>query len=150
MRLAAARAGVAAEPHALAARDRVLKGLADLREQPRAQPTVDEARSILVDDPMVDAVAPAVFGDAHLVVGRHLVIAVAGLRESLATGLINLDQPAAIPGAQHVRHHENGWMRNPQAGVALGDKRANGSDRGIRLRTRLALEDGMDVAVVPQ
>src|SRR5260370_40612122 len=99
---------------------------------------------------MVDAIAPAVFGDAHLVVGRHLVIAVAGLHESLATGLIKLDQPAAVPGAQHVWHHENGWMRDPQAGVALGDKRANGTEHGLRLCTRLALEDGMDVAVEPQ
>src|SRR5438876_1238048 len=94
MRLAAARAGVAADPHALAARDRVLKGLADLREQPRAQPTVDEARGILVDDPMVDAIAPAVLGNAHLVVRGHLVLAVAGLDESFAAGLIDLDQPA--------------------------------------------------------
>src|SRR5690348_18497478 len=82
VRFAAARAGVATDPQALAARDRVLKGLADLREQSCAQPPVDESCGILVDDRMIDTIAPAVCGDANYVVGRHLDITVAGLHES--------------------------------------------------------------------
>src|SRR6185312_12977058 len=75
MQLAAARSGVAADAHHLAPGDAILEGAADLREEARLQPAVDEGIGIGLDQPMIDAVIPAVFGDAHLIVGGHLVVA---------------------------------------------------------------------------
>src|SRR5215469_12128369 len=107
MELAAARAGVAADPHALAPRHAVLESAADLGEESRLQPRVDEGVRVALDDPMVDAVAAAIFGDAHLVVAVPAVIAMARLDEDISAGFVDLDEPAAILRAQHIRHDEH-------------------------------------------
>src|SRR6185312_306385 len=81
VQLAAARALIATDAQPLAPGDRVLIGALDLGKEPTPEPALDEIDHVGLDQPMVDAVAAAVFRNPRLVIGGHVVVPVLGLDE---------------------------------------------------------------------
>src|ERR1700730_17535270 len=150
VQLAAPYAVVTADAHAFAPRDLILEGATDLGEEAGRHPGVDERHRVLFDEPVIDAIGAAVFGNAHLVIGGDVVIAVAGLDEQIAAGAVDVDEALAIAGAQHVGTNQHRRPRPPHDGAALMSHPLDDAERRKRLRLRPLLDERDHMMVGPQ